>query len=160
MTEAKTADTDLAVFSLFRDLEGDAESLRELRGRMKLEVFQGRDTIIDEKQGDDRMFFLLRGQVVINKMDEKGQIVVIGKTDDRLHPFFGESVLLGKYKKSANVVAHSQCECLALSAGDFKAFMESHPNVVATIYRNLSGVFFDRLAKANRDMLIAGLMLR
>lgn len=160
MTDASPAPNDLSAFSLFRDLEGETRALEELRSRMKLQVFQGRDTIIDEKQNDDRMFFLLRGQVVINKMDEKGQIVVIGRTDEKVHPFFGESVLLGKYRKSANVVAHSQCECLVLSALDFQAFMESHPHVVATIYRNLSSVFFDRLAKANRDMLIAGLMLR
>lgn len=151
---------ELLAFALFRDLESHFAALDELRAHMKHEVFQGRDTIIDEKMNDERMFFLLRGQVVINKMDEKGQIVVIGRTDEKVHAFFGESVLLGKYKKSANVVAHSQCECLSLSAKDFQDFTARYPQVVATIYRNLSSVFFDRLAKANRDMLIAGLMLR
>jgi len=106
------------------------------------------------------MFFLLSGQVVVNKMSENGEIVVIGRTDARSNPYFGESILLGNFKKSANVIAHSQCECLSLNAKDFSAFMEKHPSVVASIYRNMAKVLFERLTKANRDIFIAGLELK
>ncbi len=150
----------LLKFSLFEELKTSPDALLALAEIMKPQTFNMRDYIIDENENDPRVFFLTSGQVVINKMDAGGQIVVIGKAEAKANPHFGESVLLGKFKKSANVIAYSQCTCLSLSAEDFHGFMSKYPYVVATIYRNIASGLFDRLQKANQDMLIAGLLLQ
>lgn len=144
-------------FSLFKEFEQDSAPLQELVKLLHRESFQIRDFIIDERKNNGRMYFLLSGQVVISKMDENGQIVVIGRADAKASPCFGESVLLGSLMKSASVTAHSPCECYSLSAKDFENFMASHPFVVASIYRNMAKVLFERLIKANQDIFIAGL---
>lgn len=147
----------LLKFSLFHGLESNKDVINELTQLMKKETFQTRDLIIDENSKDDRMFFLLNGQVVINKTEANGQIVVIARTDDSTHPFFGESILLEKFHKNANVVAYSICHCLSLSSVNFDCFLKAHPSVGAIIYKNLASLIFDRLTKANRDLLLAGL---
>ena len=147
-------------FELFSGLEKDPEALQALSSVMKHETFNLRDFIINEKDIDSRMFFLLSGQVEVNKSDQHGQIIVIARTDASSHPYFGESVLFGYFARSANVVAYSRCECLSLSAKDFEEFMKKHPYAVATFYRHLSKVMFDRLSKATKDIFIASLVLK
>lgn len=160
MDATKDFRSQIPLFSLFKDLEKDPASLEELSKIMKYESFQLRDYIINEKENNSRMFFLLQGEVEINKMGEQGQVVVLGKTDASAHPYFGESILFGNYKRSANVVAHSQCACLSLLAKDFEAFMKSHPYIVASIYKTLGSLLFNRLTKANKDIFIASLAFK
>lgn len=154
-----TADTILK-FALFQGADIAPEALQLLATLLKPETFQARDYIINENEHDPRMFFLMKGQVVINKTDENGQVIAIGKADASTHPYFGESILLGKFKKSANVIAHGHCQCLSLSAQDFEAFMGSFPFIVSSIYRNIASQLFDRLSKANNDLLIQGILWR
>jgi CRP-like cAMP-binding protein len=142
-------------FELFKELEKDPAAMKTLSDMMKHEVFKTQDFIINEKENDRRMFFLLKGQVEINKIDERGHIVAIGKADAKEHPYFGESMLFGEFKKSANVVAHSRCECLSFTIEDFENFTDKHPSFVAHFYRDLSRLLFERLSKADKDIFIA-----
>jgi CRP-like cAMP-binding protein len=155
MERTQSTEISLLRFELFKELEKDPAALKCLTDLVKYEAFKTHDYIIDEKLNDRRMFFLLKGQVEINKIDERGHIVVIGKTDSKAHPYFGESILFGDFKKSANVVAHSRCECLTLAIEDFEIFMDKHPSFVAHFYRDLSKLLFERLSKADKDIFIA-----
>lgn len=159
MTDIAVTSDQILKFSLFADLAQNPTALKELASLMKLEIFNGRDFIIDENRSDSKMFFLLSGKVEVNKMDESGQIVVLGKADATQTPYFGESILFGNFTRTANVIAYEQCECLSLTAKDFDAFMKSHPYAVATFYRQLAKVLFNRLSKANKDMFLASLSL-
>ena len=147
-------------FPLFKGVELHPEAVKLLGELLKPQTFQPRDLIIDEAGKDPRMFFLLKGQVTIQKTDEKGETVVLGKADGAQNPCFGESILLGKFSKSASVVAQSPCQCLTLSAQDFQTFLERYPFVVANVYRTLASQLFDRLSKANKDLLIQGTLNR
>jgi CRP-like cAMP-binding protein len=151
---------EILKFSLFEGLEKDPEALAALTSLMKQESYQIRDFIINEKESDPRMFFLLKGQVEVNKKDQNGQNIVIARADANDHPYFGESVLFGYFARSANVVAYTRCECLSLSAQDFEEFMKKYPFAVANFYRHLSKVMFDRLSKATKDIYIASLALK
>ena len=143
-------------FGLFKDFEKNPEALQVLASLMKRVVFETRDLIIDEKQSDDRMFFLLNGEVHINKVDDRGNIVIIGRANSKQNPYFGESILLGKFRKSANVIAHGRCECLSLSTSDFEVLTQKFPSLMASLYRSIAAVLFERLMKANQDLLILG----
>ncbi len=151
---------NITKFELFSGLEKEPEALQALSNLMKKEAYQVRDFIINEKESDPRMFFLLSGQVEVNKKDDQGQNIVIARTDASSNPYFGESVLFGYFARSANVVAYTRCECLSLSANDFEDFMKKYPYAVATFYRHLSRVLFDRLSKATKDIFIASVALK
>lgn len=160
MNDIQEISNALLRFSLFSDLKSDPQATEELARLVEYVTYKSRDFIIDEKQHDDRMFFLLSGHAIVNKVNEQGQIITIAKLDASQNPFFGESILFGKFKKSANVTAHTQCECLALSAINFETFMKKHPGVAASVFRNIGSVLFDRLAKADQDVFIASLLLK
>jgi hypothetical protein len=51
-------------------------------------------------------------------------------------------------------------QCFTLRSKDFEALTDRYPHVVAAFYRQLANVLFERLAKANRDIFIAGLSLK
>ncbi len=160
MNDLSEISNALLKFSLFSELKSDAASLAELAKLVHYETFKSREVVLDEKKTDDRVFFLLSGSVVVNKVNETGSIVTIAKLDASSHPFFGESVLVGKFKRIANVTAHTQCECLSLRAEHFEHFVKSYPMVAASIFRNIARVLFERLAKADQDVFIASLMLK
>jgi CRP-like cAMP-binding protein len=145
----------LLQFDLFRDLAEHSVPLDDLCATVKRENFFMRDFIIEEKVTDSRVHFLVSGKVEINKINENGVIVVIARVDSATHPYFGESALLGHFARNANIVAQSQCQTLSLAAKDFEEFIERHPWVGASIYRSLAKILFDRLTKANRDVMIA-----
>jgi CRP-like cAMP-binding protein len=161
MDQTHRIDESILKFALFKELENVPEALKCLASLMKYEVLKTHEFLIDEKKQDERrMFFLLSGRVEINKIDERGHIVALGKADAKSHPYFGESILFGDYKKSANVVAHSKCECLTLTAEDFGVFAAKHPSLVAYFYRDLAKLLFERLSKADQDIFIATLAFK
>lgn len=160
MESAQNFTQEILKFELFQGIEKEPEALAELARLMKHESYNLRDLIINEKESDPRMFFLIKGQVEVNKKDEKGQIIVIARPESTSNPYFGESVLFGYFARSANVIAYSRCECLSLSASDFDGFMKKYPYAVANFYRHLSKVLFDRLSKATKDIFIASLELK
>lgn len=160
MSEEKDYSKQILEFSIFNELETHPDAVRELSRLMKLESFVSRDFIVDENRNDSKMFFLLEGQIEINKIDQKGQIVVLGKADASSHPYFGESTLLGNFQRTANVIAFTQCECLSLLAEDFEKFMSTHSYAAANIYRSIAKTLFNRLSKLDKDIFIASLSLK
>jgi CRP-like cAMP-binding protein len=145
---------DVLSFSLFQGLKDKVQPLEALMSVMKYEIFQSRTLIIDEKSSDDRIFLLLDGEVEVNKVQPSGKIVSLGRIDSKLRPFFGESALLRKPKRSSNVAAHCSCTCLSLRAKDFETFMVRFPEVGVQVYRNMASMMFDRLSKADSDLSI------
>jgi hypothetical protein len=51
------------------------------------------------------------------------------------------------------VVAHTLCTCLSLRSKDFETFATRFPNVGVQIYRNMAILMFDRLSKADTDLM-------
>jgi len=153
---------DILSFPLFHGLENQVPALEALMAVMKFESFQVRDLIIKEQSSgqspeqsnDDRIFLLLTGEIEVNKVKPTGKVVVLGRANSQLHPFFGESALLGRPGRISNVVAYSACTCLSLRSKDFETFALRFPNVGVQIYRNMAIMMFDRLSKADTDLMI------
>ncbi len=148
---------NLLNYSLFTGLDRHPEALQELSALLREREFRAREFLIDEKLNDNSLYFLVSGQVVINKMGEEGRIVLLGRADAKNFPHFGEGAILGKVRKIANVVAYTDCRCLVLSAKDFETFAARHPVAMASIYRNIASRLFDHLSKTTKDVFIAGM---
>jgi CRP-like cAMP-binding protein len=141
-------------FSIFRGAESQETALEALTKVMVYQTFPARAYIIDEKVADDRIYLLLTGEVEVNKVSHHGKIVPLGRVNASTQPFFGESALLGKAGRISNVVARTECNCLTLRAKDFETFMRRYPDVGVMVYRNMASLMFDRLSKADSDLLI------
>jgi CRP-like cAMP-binding protein len=156
MADSRFGIEDILSFPLFNGLQNQVPALEALMSVMKFETFQIRNFIIKEQSSDDRIFLLLSGDVEINKVKPNGKVVVLGRANSNAHPFFGESALLGQPGRISNVVAHSPCTCLSLRSKDFETFNARFPTVGVQIYRNMAIMMFDRLAKADTDLMILG----
>ena len=85
------------------------------------------------KQGDSGLglYILVSGKVEILKRTSTGEeleIAVLGPGD-----FFGEMTVLDSSPRSADVIALEDTKCLLLTAWEFKARLEEHPEIALKV---------------------------
>ncbi len=102
--------------------------------------------VVIAHQGDfaDAMYFIVIGAV---RLDFNGRSVQLGEGD-----FFGEMALLDNRRRSADIVALTQCHVLKLDARSFRQFIGRHPDARARIFeaireRNMSLGVTDELER-------------
>ena len=85
------------------------------------------------KQGNPGigLFVIVSGKVKIVKTNEQGERLELATHGPG--EVIGEMSVLDGANRSADVVAIEPTDCLVLSAWDFKAFMETHPEVALDI---------------------------
>jgi CRP/FNR family transcriptional regulator, cyclic AMP receptor protein len=146
--------------TLFENVTTD--DLRKVVDVLILKKCQKGEDIIHEGDKGNSIYFLLEGQVNINKKmtlisrsDEKSQMdKVLIKLKDSDHPFFGEMAICTEGEvRSATVTAETDCLVGELSAENVHKMVNQHPIFGLRFYQNLSGVLADRLRKANYDIL-------
>lgn len=114
---------------LFSDLkEREIKSLAEFCVKRLFE--KGQPLV---KQGDSGLglYILVSGKVKIVKKTSTGEeleIAVLGPGD-----FFGEMTVLDSSPRSANVIALEDTDCLLLTAWEFKARLEEHPEMALKV---------------------------
>jgi voltage-gated potassium channel len=84
--------------------------------------------VVIAHQGDvaDAMYFIVIGAV---RLDFDGRTVQLGEGD-----FFGEMALLDNRRRSADIVALTQCHVLKLESRSFRQFISRHPEARARIF--------------------------
>ncbi|MAN63960.1 MAG: cyclic nucleotide-binding protein [Parvibaculum sp.] len=84
--------------------------------------------VVIAHQGDvaDAMYFIVIGAV---RLDFDERTVQLGEGD-----FFGEMALLDNRRRSADIVALTQCHVLKLDAHSFRQFINRHPEARAKIF--------------------------
>ena len=146
--------------TLFKNITED--DLKNVADLLILRKCQKGEDIIHEGEKGDSIFFLLEGQVNINKKmtlisrsDEKSQLdKVLIKLKETDYPFFGEMAICTEGEvRSATVTAESECLLGELTAENIHRMVKQYPVFGLHFYQNLSRVLADRLRKANRDIL-------
>lgn len=94
-------------------------------------LFEKGQTLV--KQGDSGLglYVLVSGKVKIVKTTSSGEkleIAVLGPGD-----FFGEMTVLDSSPRSADVIAIEDTKCLLLTAWEFKARLEEHPEMALKV---------------------------
>jgi CRP/FNR family cyclic AMP-dependent transcriptional regulator len=82
--------------------------------------------------------------------DEDYTVVIL---HDHMHIYFGEIALVDNDKRSATVIAETDCELIKLTRKDFLAMAEADPllgyRIISQIARKISG----SLRKMNSDVI-------
>ena len=94
-------------------------------------TFEPDDVIVKQGNPGIGLFIIVEGKVKIVKTSEPGERLELATHGPG--EVVGEMSVLDGANRSADVVAIEQTRCLVLSAWDFKAFMESHPEVALDI---------------------------
>jgi CRP/FNR family cyclic AMP-dependent transcriptional regulator len=132
----------------------DAECLKALGSWFKEVTFSRHDKIMTEGETGDQAYILVSGTLSVLKTTLDGETYKVASLLSEVHPFFGEGTLLDTDPRSATIVAESDCVCLALSRQDFETFCAQHPAWALPILHQITQSVFQRLRKANQDLLL------
>lgn len=130
--------------------KADMEDLMTL---LKKEDFSEGSRIIEENEEGDCMYLLLEGKVDILKTTLYGEEYVCAKLDDSMHCVFGEIAMIDRDRRSATVLAKTDCRTVVLSSEDFRMFCKKHPQAGCHLLMVISANLCRNLRKENENLL-------
>jgi glucose-6-phosphate 1-dehydrogenase len=101
--------------------------LRNIAMMLKSDVYAAGDTIIQQGDKANEMYFIARGRVAV--IDEGGKTMRELEDGD----FFGETGLLMNEKRSATIKALTNCDVFILSKADFRKMLRENSTLAAKI---------------------------
>lgn len=109
---------------LFADF--DARVLGEILALLHTQMAKAGDVIAFAGEPADAMYFVVSGDVEAELPERAFRF---GPGD-----FFGERALIHKTRRSATMIALTQCRLLTLSAGDFALLLTRHPDLSQRVH--------------------------
>lgn len=143
----------LKQINLFEDFAKDNKRLETILNHTTTRYAKKDEAIITEGEMGDSLYLLQSGSVRIMKrtLQEEDYTVVI--LHDNMHIYFGEIAIVDNDKRSATVIAETDCELIKLTRKDFTAMAEQDPllgyRIITRIARKISG----SLRKMNSDVI-------
>lgn len=152
--EILTKLSKLEIFSDFSDeVEENLRVLSKVCERLSLEEFKSGDEIISEGEYGDVLYILYDGEVQILRRTPGNEQFAVVNLQACQNIFFGEVALIDRDKRSASVVAISDCKTLTLTGADFLSLCEKEPRLgyksIFRIAKRLAG----SLRRSNADIL-------
>ena len=144
---------------ILRDL--DEEELGQFLKIARRVRFPKGQSIITEGQTGETLYIMEEGMVEISKTlvmmkgqeNSKDRDKVLTKLSAEDHAIFGEVALFERSKRTATVVALTDCLLLEISKSDFLRLAEENPRVGYKISRNIAQLLCSRLRKADEDTI-------
>lgn len=148
--------TKLENFNLFAGLDNDDIALIEKE--MKIVKVKDGDYIIREGELKNNLYLLANGTVCVTKkltlnigeVAEDKKLVTLA---DSQYPVFGEIGLLGKKKRTASVIANSDCVLFELTETSFKKIVKQNYKMGFLIMQNLANIIASRLEKTDNNVV-------
>lgn len=151
MNEKEKLIEELRQFPMLAQMtDADMEDLLLL---LKREDFSEGSRIIEENEEGDCMYLLLEGQVDVLKTTLYGEEYVCAKLDDSMHCIFGEMAIIDRDRRSATILAKTNCRTVVLSSEDFRSFCEKHPQAGCRLLMVISANLCRNLRKENENLL-------
>lgn len=120
----------LEIFSDFNS--GSAEDnaiLEKVCQRLEQKDFTAGSVIINEGDDGDILYILYQGTVLVLRNTPGDDRFAVVNLASEQNVFFGEVALIDKDKRSASVVAQTDCRTLTLTGGDFLALCDEEPRL-------------------------------
>lgn len=144
---------------ILRDLdEGELDQFLKIARRVR---FPKGQWIITEGQTGETLYIMEEGLVEISKTlvmgkgqeNSRDRDKVLTKLSAEDHAIFGEVALFEQSKRTASVVALTDCLLLEISKSDFLRLAEENPRIGYKISRNIARLLCSRLRKADEDTI-------
>ena len=143
---------DLKSFPLLRSLSD--EELGCLAEVMQERSFPAGTEILREGEAGDELFLLLNGSVDVMKTTPFGDRYVTASLVDSYHCSFGEMALIDRGKRSATVLAKTDCRTLVLGYEAFQRFCREHPTIGLELLMSISATLVHDLRMENENLRI------
>ena len=118
------------------------EERRELLERVTLHIFRADETIVKEGESGDSLFVLTAGVVSVSHFDPAGRRIELERLG--MGQCFGESSLLTGEKRSATVVALTDCQAMEFSKEDLAPIFKKRPEVMEELAEMMARRKIDR----------------
>ena len=149
----------LKAIPILRDL--DEEELRQVLKIAHPVQFPRGKVILKEGETGETMYIIAEGMVEVSKTlvmmrgreDLQDRDKVLTKLSAEDHAIFGEVALFEKSKRTATVVALTDCRLLENSKSDFLGLAEENPRIGYKITRNIVQLLCSRLRKTDEDTI-------
>ncbi len=143
----------LQLFSEFKaDNEKDVKILKDVFDQLSVKYVSAGETIIKEGDMGEDFFILMQGKVKVLRDTMAGDRIALADLSDEMGIFFGEAALIGADKRSATVVATTDCRLSVISGKKFKEICEKEPVLGYRVMLCLASRMRASLNKTNNDM--------
>lgn len=139
----------LATFDLLSELS--SEECSKLAGIGKPVKIKKGEVLLKESDVGDTVFLILEGRLDVSVSlvnQERTEIIASVKPGD----IVGESVLLGKKRRNAYVVAHDNVSALVFDTKDLNNLFESNYRIGYILMRNLAKDLAEKLQATNQSL--------
>lgn len=145
--------------SVFKGLKD--EELAEVLNIIREKRFHKGDMIMQEGAEGNTMYMILEGELGVSKSltmkfgedDYRKTEKVLNRLTAKDHAVFGEMALIAKDKRSASIVANTDCVLIEINRDDFIRLIESKPELGVRILLNLSESLIGRLRQSSQDVM-------
>lgn len=149
--------TFLKKIPILRDL--NEEELGQFLKIARRVRFPKGQPILTEGQAGETMYIMEEGMVEISKTlvmikgqeNSRDRDKVLTKLSAEDHAIFGEVALFEQSKRTATVIALTDCLLLEISKAGFLKLSEENPRIGYKITRNVAQLLCSRLRKADED---------
>jgi len=152
-------ETYLKEISLFSNL--DDSEIGRIAELTRKKRFASGEVIMQEGQEGDTMYIVLEGELEVSKTltmkfgedDYREKEKLLTRYFSQDHPFFGKMALIGRYQRSATIVAVTDCLLLEISRSDFMKFLEGFPAIGNKLLLKISESLIKRLRRSSQDVV-------
>jgi CRP/FNR family cyclic AMP-dependent transcriptional regulator len=149
----------LKAIPILQDL--DEEELRQVMKIARPVQFSRNKVILKEGETGETMYIIAEGMVEVSKTlvmmrgreDLQDRDKVLTKLSAEDHAIFGEVALFEKSKRTATVLALTDCRMLEISKPDFLRLAEENPRIGYKITRSIVQLLCSRLRKTDEDTI-------
>jgi len=147
----------LSSFQIFYGLSD--EQLTQIETHLQTVTFPKGQYIIYENTSGNSMYFLFKGKVKVTKKltlaigDNDVEEKMLATLSDKDFPAFGEIGLVGAGKRTANVIALSDCVLFHLTRESYEKYVSEDVEAAYLIMKNIAIVLARRLESADDDVL-------
>jgi CRP/FNR family cyclic AMP-dependent transcriptional regulator len=144
---------------ILRDL--DEEEIQKLLQISRRVQFPRGSVILKEGEIGETLYIMEEGMVEISKTlamrmgreDYQDREKILTRLSAQDHAIFGEVALFEQGKRTATVVAVTDCRMLEIARADFLGLAEENPRIGYKITRNIAELLCSRLRKADEDTI-------
>jgi len=137
------------------------QELDEIIGITKKKRFHEGDFIMQEGDGGDSMYLIMEGEVEVSKSmtmkfgdDDFREIEkVLTRYRPEDHAVFGEMALISQEKRSASIIARTDCQLLEIKRDDFLKLIEEKHRLGVRVLMKLMEFLVTRLRQSGQDII-------
>ncbi len=139
----------------------DEEELRQVLKIARPVQFPRGKVILKEGETGETLYIIAEGAVEVSKTlvmmggreDVQDREKILTKLSAEDHAIFGEVALFEQSKRTATIVALTDCRMLEISKSDFLRLAEENPRIGYRITRNIVQLLCSRLRKTDEDTI-------